>query len=131
MANTTVIGKVTSELRKGMAGTTPVLNFSIGEKRYVGKGKGYNGGNYETQFWGVAVFGQRAESLAALLEKGKWVAVSGDAGLRTYTHNGEKRSELEVKASEVQLIGDKTDAASAQSSAEQPNYAASDEGIPF
>jgi hypothetical protein len=31
--------------------------------------------------------------------------VSGDAGLRQYEHNGEKRAELQVKANDVTLLG--------------------------
>ncbi len=110
----TLVGKIGGEIRKGMAGNTPVVNFSVGERKYVGQGKGYNGSAYDTAWWDVAFFGTRAEKVAPFLEKGKLVCVSGDAGIREFVHQGEKKSRLELKATEVQLLGDKPTAGGEQ-----------------
>lgn len=135
----TLIGKVVGEVRSGSAGDTPVVNFRVRSSRYVGKGKGYEGSGYDSVFWSVAFFGSRASAVAPLLAAGKAVAIVGEAYLREYTHNGEKRSELEVKASDVTLLDRLVAAPSHAPSpygggsrrAPSPEYDAGDPDIPF
>jgi single-strand DNA-binding protein len=127
----TLVGKIGGEIRKAMAGNTSVVNFSVGERKYVGQGKGYNGSAYDTVWWDVAFFGTRAEKVASFLEKGKLVAVSGDAGLRQFVHQGETKSRLEIKATEVQLLGDKSGPTDPKASGGSPQQGYPADDLPF
>jgi single-stranded DNA-binding protein len=107
MATAVVIGKVQGEVRTGDAGGTPVVNFRVAEKRFVGKGKGFKESGYDTAWWSAAYFGSRASAVAPFLTPGSLVAISGDVSLREYEHNGAKRAELTIKAADVTLLGEK------------------------
>lgn len=53
-----------------------------------------------------SLFGKRAESgLTQYLTKGAMVAVSGEFSAREYEANGEKRTSIEVRVGELDLIG--------------------------
>ncbi len=92
-----VTGNVGS-VRLGKGGDTPVLNFSIASRHWNGKEE-------QTEWVEVALWGARATKLANLVAKGSRVAARGSMTLRTYEHNGEKRTQMTLKADDVDLLG--------------------------
>jgi single-strand DNA-binding protein len=97
-----------AELRYTPQGT-PVCDFSVASTE-----KGYNGREDTTTWVRVSIWGKLGETLKEYLKKGQQVAVSGKVQLREYTdRDGNKRSSLELKANEVQLVGRRDQAQSA------------------
>jgi single-strand DNA-binding protein len=92
-------GNLGKDCRKGMAGDTAVVNFSIGVK------SGF--GTKEQTLWiDCALFGRQAESkLADYLVKGQQVAVSGELGTRTH----EDKLYLTLRVNSIDLVGGKKD----------------------
>lgn len=113
MIGSFVTGNLGGDARTGMAGDTPVVNFSVASRRYDPKAEGEK--KEATDWVAVSFFGQRAEKIAKYLTKGSRVAVRGTGKIRMYTHNGEHRAELEVRADDVELLG-KPDGAKAGAS---------------
>lgn len=81
-----------------------VVNFSVAVNRKVS-------GEKRTTWYRVACWGQTAENVANLAEhgwlaKGRQVFVQGTLGLNTFTtQDGETRSNMEIMAYTVQLLG--------------------------
>ena len=92
-------GNLGKDCRKGNAGNTAVLNFSIGVK------SGF--GDKEQTLWlDCAIFGKQAESkLGDYLVKGQQVAVSGELGTREH----ESKTYLTLKVNSIDLVGGKKD----------------------
>lgn len=119
----TVTGNLGKDCRKGTAGSTAVLNFSVAVKAGFGD-------KAQTIWVDVALFGKQAESrLSEYLLKGQQVAVSGEMGTREH----EGKTYITLKANSVDLIGGKSDSSPAPSQA--PQQAAGgdsySEDIPF
>lgn len=98
-------------------GGTQVLSFSVAVNERV---KNQHTGQYEDRpnWVDVTVFGNYAESMARILEKGMKVAVSGRLRQSTWEKDGQKRSKLEVIASNIDLMS-KSDGGGAQQQADQ------------
>ena len=94
-------GNLGKDCRKGEAGGTAVLNFSIGVK------SGY--GDKEQTLWvDCALWGKQAESkLADYLVKGQKVAVTGELGQREH----EGKNYLTLRVASIDLCGGKSEAA--------------------
>lgn len=90
-------GNLGKDCRKGNAGSTAVLNFSIGVK------SGF--GDKEQTLWlDCAIFGKQAESkLGDYLVKGQQVAVSGELGTREH----EGKVYLTLRVNSIDLVGGK------------------------
>ena len=90
-------GNLGKDCRKGDAGGTAVLNFSIGVK------SGY--GDKEQTLWvDCALWGKQAESkLADYLVKGQKVAVTGELGQREH----EGKNYLTLRVASIDLCGGK------------------------
>lgn len=103
-------GNLGKECRKGNAGDTAVVNFSIGVK------SGF--GTKEQTLWiDCALFGRQAESkLADYLVKGQQVAVSGELGTRTH----EDKLYLTLRVNSIDLVGGKKDGGSSPTPQQQP-----------
>jgi len=130
----TLVGRVGGEVRTSNANGTPVVNFRVGARVFVGKGKGYQGSDYDSQWYGVSYFGARATSLAPLLTSGKEVQVSGELVQETYrSKSGEDRDGLNIKAATVDLVGPKGDAPNGGPGVRsaQPQARIDAEDIPF
>ena len=126
-------GNLGKDCRKGNAGNTSVLNFSIGVK------SGF--GDKEQTLWlDCAIFGKQAESkLGDYLVKGQQVAVSGELGTREH----ENKVYLTLKVNSIDLVGGKKEGGSSpapqqsrqspQQSAPQPapDFDDLDQSIPF
>ena len=120
-------GNLGKDCRKGEAGGTAVLNFSIGVK------SGF--GDKEQTLWvDCALWGKQAESkLADYLVKGQKVAVTGELGQREH----EGKNYLALRVASIDLCGGKSEGGS-QAAPQQSNPAQSqppadfdDESIPF
>lgn len=90
-------------------------------------------GNKVTNFYRVAVWGRMATPCKSYLHKGDRVYVEGELIPRTYEAKGETKVSLDVTASEVQFLSEKS---SAQGTPTQNNNAArpeaeSNDDLPF
>ena len=95
-------------------------------------------GNYTTNFYSASLWGKRAEYLASAIQKGSAVFVSGELALQDYTTQaGEKRTDLRVNASTIELIGPKKGSESAPKAQAKkgtdynPPAVSEDEDFPF
>lgn len=98
MISATVTGNVGQDARTGDAAGTPVINFRVASRRW-------EKGEEKTDWIEVSFFGARAEKIGQYITKGSRVAARGSIHMREYTHNGEKRSELTLRADDVELLG--------------------------
>ena len=127
--NSTFIGRVgrNAEVRY-TAGGQAVSNFSIAVDRFKKDAQ---------PLWiSVTLWGKLAESVSQYIVKGKLVAVSGEADLRSYeTNGGEQRTELTVNAQGVKLLagGERDDSQkpAADEDAPQADSEITDQDIPF
>lgn len=79
-----------------------VLNFSVAVNKVTGKGENRK---EKTTWFRVAVWRERAESLANYIKKGTRVLVVGEVSIRTYTdRDGKSGASLDVDASDVKLL---------------------------
>lgn len=110
-------GNLGKDCRKGEAGGTAVLNFSIGVK------SGF--GDKEQTLWvDCALWGKQAESkLADYLVKGQKVAVTGELGQREH----EGKNYLTLRVASIDLCGGKSEGSS-QAAPQQSKPAPSQQG---
>lgn len=99
----------------------------------------------QTYFFGVSVWGQRAERAAEFVQKGRLVLVSGRLQVREWTdRDSNKRTNLDVNADDFQMLDARPGAgggeayrpsgAAAGASSSLPEYeynATTDEEVPF
>lgn len=93
----------------------PIASFSVGVR------SGF--GDKATTTWAnCSLFGKQAESLSPYLTKGQKVAVSGEVNLRDYdTQNGPGKS-LDVRVTNIDLIGGKRELSEAREPAKANGY---------
>ena len=94
-----ISGRLGADPELRQAGQTPVLNLRVAtsEREKVD-------GEWQdvTTWFGVSLFGKRAESLSRFLRKGAFVSVVGKLRVRTYqTRDGETRTALEIDSSDI------------------------------
>ena len=107
MNNITICGQLgrDSEIRY-LANGDAVCSFSVADS--MGKDK-------PTIWWACSLFGKRAEALSQYLVKGQAVTVAGNVSQREYNDkDGQKRTSMDVRVSDVALQGGKRDAEPAQ-----------------
>ena len=63
----------------------------------------------EANFFDVVLYGKSAENLNQYLVKGKQVAVEGKLHQARWESEGQSRSKIEINASNVQLLGGKSE----------------------
>jgi single-strand DNA-binding protein len=116
-----------SEMRH-LANGDAICSFSVADS--MGKDKA-------TIWWNCSLFGKRAEALSPYLMKGQQVTVIGNVTEREWTDKeGGKRKSMDVRVSDVALMGGKREGAAAPRPAAKPAAAGSgfddmDDGIPF
>lgn len=101
MSFATVVGRLgrDAELRSGNEPSKSVLNFSVAEDIGYGDKK-------RTQWWSCALWGKRAESIAAYLTKGTPVTVVGNPELREYEKRDKSMgAELTLRVIDVHMQG--------------------------
>ena len=88
------------ELRSTTTGKS-VCSFTIA----VNRRKTQNNQNPEADYFRVTAWGELGESCSKYLAKGRKVAVTGSVSLSTYnTQEGQTRSNIEVRADEVEFL---------------------------
>ena len=119
MIVTTLVGRLGKDCRVGMAGSTPVCNFTVAVDVGYGERK-------QTLWWDCALFGKRAESkLSEYLLKGQQVAVSGEPGTREH----EGKTYLTLRVDHLTLCGGKPDTQSGAGNAHGGDDF--DDSVPF
>ena len=114
-------GNLGKDCRRGTAGSTAVVNFSVAVKSGFGD-------NEQTIWVDVALWGKQAESkLPDYLLKGQTVAVSGEMGLREH----EGKTYVTCRANSVNLVGGKKESAAPAAPAPAPSQGFDDSDIPF
>ena len=90
------------ELRRTQSGMA-VLSFGIAVND---RRKNNQTGDWEdyTNFIDCSMFGNRAEALANILEKGMKVAIEGKLRYSSWERDGQKRSKLEVIVDELEFM---------------------------
>ena len=121
--NITIQGSLGRDPELTAAGSTPLLKFSVGD------GVGY-GDKKSTNWWNCAVWGQRANTLADMLQKGSKVCVTGEVTLRKFEKDGVERISAEIRVNDVWLIGGKGDGQERQTSTAPAQYQQRGSGQP-
>ena len=126
------------ELRQTQAGV-PVTSFRIA----VDRPRSRDGGEKQTDFFGVSVWRQRAERAAEFLQKGRLVLIAGRLQIREYTDkDNNRRTAVEVNADDFQMLDSRPGGAAAgaerapaaTTASDLPEYkydAESEEEVPF
>lgn len=128
--NITIVGRLGKDAERKTAGSTPLLEFSVGEN--VGFGD-----KQSTNWWKCALWGKQAEgSLAQYLVKGAQVVVFGEVTQRKYTSANGDGVSLDIRVQSVQLVGEKSGQTSTapaqQARGGQPSQAVDlDDDLPF
>lgn len=92
-------GNLTREPELKMTqGGTAVLTFGIAVN-------GKKGGQDYTNFFDCVVFGNYAAAMQQHLAKGQKVAIDGHLSYRTWEHDGQRRSAVEVIVRSIDTIG--------------------------
>ncbi len=63
----------------------------------------------EANFFDITLFGKRGESLSQYLQKGQQIAVEGQLRQERWEQDGMKRSKVVVEATNIQLLGGRSD----------------------
>lgn len=101
MSHVSIVGNLTAdpELRYTASGKA-VASFTVVESSRVKDGDGWKDG--PATFWRCSLWDAAAENLTESLTKGLRVIVVGEAKQRSFeTNTGEKRSVIEITATEV------------------------------
>jgi single-strand DNA-binding protein len=117
---------------------TPVCNFSVAttERRKDKSGEFQD----QTTWFRVSLFGRQAEVASQYLSKGRQVFIEGVLSQREYTDKeGNTRTSLEVRGSDIHFIGSRGDEGGAGNEARPaqsarpagPSGPISDDDIPF
>lgn len=99
MIHVTVVGTLGQDAELKTFGGGPMLSLRLASSRWDAKTKAKG-----TDWVNVAIWGQRVERLAPMLTKGSRIAVRGELSVREYEAKGEKRTALEVRADDVELL---------------------------
>ena len=100
-----LVGNLTRdpELSTVGANNASVCRFAIAVNRR-------NGGNKETDFYNITAWRALGENCAKFIKKGSKVAICGDIQIRNYEDKeGNKRTSVEVTATEVEFCDRKSD----------------------
>ena len=88
------------ELRQTQQGVS-VCSFRIA----VDRQKSRDGGEKQTDFFGVSVWRERGERAAEFLQKGRLVLIAGRVQIREYTdRENNKRTSVDVNADDFQML---------------------------
>lgn len=119
-ANVQLMGHLGQDPESSYIGETPVLRFSLAVNTGFKEKK-------TTSWYRCAMFGTRAKAVAPMLSKGKAVLVSGEPCINEYIgKDGQKRTSIDVRISELVLISAKD-----SNQAAQTTEGGFDENIPF
>lgn len=96
-----LVGNVTADPRKGKAGETPFIEFSIAVNEF-------KGGEEVANFFDCTIYGKRAVALADLVKKGQRVAVSGRLRQdRWKTEDDKTRTKVSIVVNDLEFMSAK------------------------
>lgn len=125
-----VAGNIGKDAQTRTAGDTTVTGFSVASSR-----KDKKSGKEITTWVNCSLWGQRGEALEQYLTKGKSVTVLGELTTREYEKDGETRTSIECRVSDVKLQGGKNDGGSSGGGRQSDNSGTGntgdDDDIPF
>lgn len=104
----TLVGRLTRDPEvRYTAGGMPIVNLGLAVN---GRQKDASGNwGEKANFFDVKLFGERFERLAQHLEKGRRVGIDGRLEFSSWESDGQKRSKVEIVASELQFLDGKSD----------------------
>ena len=104
-----LVGRITGDdkVRVGEHNGRHVLNFDIA----VNWGWG---DNKKTEYFSCTQWGAKPHNVAQYLTKGRWVSVHGEVSRESREHNGKTYTDLKVDVRNLDLIGNRDDAAPSQ-----------------
>lgn len=129
MISATITGNLgrDAEIKTTQSGDT-ICEFSVASSRRA------KGGKDETTWVKCSLWGKRGQALSQYLTKGARVAVVGELSVREYAKkDGTKGVSIEVRASDIDLMGGGTRAEKPVGNGYQPDHdtAPSGDEIPF
>ena len=119
-----IIGNLGADAQMKTIAGTNVSSFSIAVSSKTGKGE-------TTTWYRVDCWGKLGETLNQYLTRGKSVYVTGNLMQEEFTDkDGNKRTVLQVKASEISLL-DKRESAGNETTLATNNAMRGEDGVPF
>lgn len=121
----TIVGYLgqNAEARTTQSGDT-VTSFSVGVSGWKR--------DSPTTWFRCSWWGERGQKVAGYMEKGKPVLVVGEVSVREFEgRDGKARASLEVRVSDVQLLGGREDGGGERRPAPLPAGATDDDDVPF
>lgn len=107
----------------------PVTTFTVATNRLWNTADGER--HSETEWFNVVAWGNLAEICKQYLSKGQQVYVEGRLQTRRWEDSeGVRRSNAEIVASEMMILGDKKEALQASNDGQEPDFQA-DEEYPY
>lgn len=100
--NVTLTGNLTADPKKGKAGETPLIEFSIAVNEY-------RNGEEVANFFDCTMYGKRAQAIAPVLRKGQRVTIMGKLQQRRWMKDDEKRSKVSIVVFDIDFISPKQD----------------------
>ncbi len=98
-----IVGRLTRDAElKYTSGGSPVAKFGIAVNRRRKVGDQWE---EEANFFDVVVWGRTAEALNQYLVRGKQIGVEGELRQDRWEQDGQKRSRVEIVASNIMLLG--------------------------
>jgi single-strand DNA-binding protein len=98
-----LVGRLTRDAElKYTSGGSPVAKFGLAVNRRRKVGEQWE---EEANFFDIVVWGRVAEALSQYLVKGKQVGIEGELRQDRWEQEGQKRSRVEVVASNIMLLG--------------------------
>ncbi|MEM5948193.1 single-stranded DNA-binding protein [Spirochaetia bacterium 38H-sp] len=109
-----LVGRVVrdAELRY-TGGGMPICRFSLAVNRSRKEGDSWTD---EPNFFDIVLFGRLGEAVGKYLVKGQQVAVQGELRQNRWEQDGQRRSKVEIVASNIRLMGGRGQASSSNTS---------------
>ncbi|MDC7232350.1 MAG: single-stranded DNA-binding protein [Spirochaetales bacterium] len=102
-----LVGRLTRDAElKYTGGGMAIADISLASNRSRKQGDQWVD---EANFFDVSLFGRRAEALAQYLTKGTQIAVEGQLRQDRWEQDGMKRSKVTIAATDIQLLGSRSD----------------------
>ncbi|MDC7239947.1 MAG: single-stranded DNA-binding protein [Spirochaetales bacterium] len=125
-----LVGRLTRDAElKYTSGGMAIADISLASTRSRKQGDQWV---EEANFFDVSLFGRRAEALSQYLSKGTQIAVEGQLRQDRWEQDGMKRSKVTIVASDIQLLGSRSDRGqSSEGSYQNTNQAPPRNSQPF
>lgn len=95
-------GNLTADPKKGKAGETPLIEFSVAVNEY-------RSGEEIANFFDCTMYGKRATAIVDYLKKGQRVTIMGKLQQRRWMKDDEKRSKVSIVVFDIDFISPKQD----------------------